>query len=134
MRAAEERFKEIQTAYDVLGDAEKRAQYDRGPQQFFGGGANGPGGFQWSGNVGDLGDLGDLFGGLFNRGGGRQSRGRPGRDVEVDVNVSFEDSLRGATIRIPGRARGRRARPATARAPSRGRRRSSVPSATVAGS
>ncbi len=54
--AAEERFKEIQTAYDVLGDAEKRAEYDRGPQQFFGGGGNGPGGFQWSGNVGDLGD------------------------------------------------------------------------------
>ncbi len=36
--AAEERFKEVQTAYDVLGDADKRAEYDRGPQQFFGGG------------------------------------------------------------------------------------------------
>jgi molecular chaperone DnaJ len=97
--AAEERFKEIQTAYDVLGDAEKRKEYDRGPQQFFAGG--GPGGFQWTGNVGDLGDLGDLFGGIFNRGGRTQGRGRPGRDVEVEVNVSFEDSLRGATVRIP---------------------------------
>ena len=102
--ASEERFKEVQTAYDVLGDADKRTEYDRGPQQFFGGGAGGPGNFQWSGNVGDLGDLGDLsdlFGGVFSRGGRQQSRGRPGRDVEVEVNVSFEDSLRGATVRIP---------------------------------
>jgi molecular chaperone DnaJ len=103
--ASEERFKEIQTAYDVLGDAEKRAEYDRlGSRMFAGAGA--PGGFQWSGNVSDLGDLGDLsdlFGGFFGRGGGgaQRARGRPGRDVEVEVNVSFEDSLRGATIRIP---------------------------------
>ena len=102
---AEERFKEIQTAYDVLGDAEKRKQYDQvGPRLFGGGGPAGNGGFQWSG---DLGDLGDLLGGLFGSGGAGPSarasrpRGEPGRDVEVEVTVSFEDSLRGATIRIP---------------------------------
>jgi molecular chaperone DnaJ len=105
--AAEERFKEVQAAYDVLGDPEKRKQYDAGPSAFFGGAPGGQGGFNvnWSGNVGDLGDISDLLGGLFGDRGGRatrgRSRGRPGRDVEVEVNLSFEDSLRGLETRIP---------------------------------
>src|SRR6266516_8104836 len=62
--AAEERFKEVQTAYDVLSDAEKRKQYDA-----FGSanGRQGPGGFTFTTegfDLGDLGDLGDIFGGL----------------------------------------------------------------------
>ena len=107
--AAEERFKEVQNAYDVLSDAEKRKQYDTfgtvngrpGP-----GTASGPGGgFNFGGNfnVGDLGDIGDLFGGLF---GGRartrtQERGQRGADLEAEVNLSFEDSLEGLETRIP---------------------------------
>src|SRR5271168_975528 len=74
---SEERFKEISAAYDVLGDADKRKEYDEmrrlGPMSsVFGGGQGGgfrPGGTTF--NVGDLGDFGDLLGGLFG-----QRRGR----------------------------------------------------------
>jgi molecular chaperone DnaJ len=106
---AEERFKEVQGAYDVLSDPDKRKRYDQvGPRIFSGAGGPRGGNYQWSGNVGDLGDLSDLFGGLFeNFGGARttstrtRSRGQRGRDVEVAVNLSFEDSLKGLTTKIP---------------------------------
>ena len=103
--SAEERFKEVQGAYDLLSDAEKRKQYDTF------GSANGRGGFQGGNvnfgdfNVGDLGDLGDLFGGFFGgrggRAGGGRTRGRRGSDVEVEINLSFEDSLKGVETKIP---------------------------------
>ena len=113
-KAAEERFKEIQGAYDVLGDPGKRKDYDQLGSRIFTGGGNRGGNFQWSGNLGDLGDLGDLsdlLGGMFGGttfGGGRRTtsaragrRAERGRDVEVTVNVSFEDSLKGVTTKIP---------------------------------
>jgi molecular chaperone DnaJ len=98
--AAETRFKEIQHAYDVLGDPEKRKQYDafgdgRGRR-----GAAGPSGFDF--NVADF-DLGDLLGGVFGRARRGPSRPEPlrGADIEAVVNLSFEDSLQGVETRIP---------------------------------
>jgi molecular chaperone DnaJ len=99
--AAEERFKKIQGAYDVLSDPEQRKQYDAW------GSLNGRGGPPPGGTAGgfefDLGDLSDLFGGLFGGRGARQARVEPerGADVEVEVKLSFEDSLNGAQVRVP---------------------------------
>jgi molecular chaperone DnaJ len=100
--SAEERFKEVQGAYDVLSDPEKRQQYDRFGSQN-GRGGFGPGGVDFEGfDLGDLGDLGDIFGGLFGgRGRGQQQRGRRGSDLEVEVRLSFEDSLKGVETTIP---------------------------------
>jgi molecular chaperone DnaJ len=102
--AAEERFKEVQHAYDVLSDAEKRQAYDRfgssdGRRGFDPRGSTYAGDF----NIGDLGDLGDIFGGIFGRARGsrQQSRAERGADVEVEVNLSFEDSLKGIETKIP---------------------------------
>ncbi len=100
-QAAEERFKEIGRAYGVLSDPKKRAEYDEA-RRLLGSGAFGggfPGGFPGGTRVRveDLGGLGDLFGNLF--GGGRNRTGaRRGRDVESEVTLGFEESVRGATI------------------------------------
>jgi molecular chaperone DnaJ len=99
---AEKRFKEVQQAYDVLSDADKRKQYD----QF--GSANGRPGAGPGPTTFDFGDIdfdiGDIFGGLFGgrgRGQTQPQRGQRGADVEVNVNVSFEDSLKGLQTTVP---------------------------------
>jgi molecular chaperone DnaJ len=112
--AAEERFKEISAAHDVLGDEDKRKQYDQvrdmASSGFGSGGSSG--GFPGGGRVrfedmGGFGDLGDLFGGLF--GGARgAARRRPSRgsDLESDVTVGFDEAMAGTTVplRISGPA------------------------------
>ena len=103
-KEAEDRFKDVQGAYDVLSDEEKRKQYDRFGSQ---NGRPGPGGgfnFGEGFDIGDLGDLGDIFGGIFGNLRGRAQqpqRGQRGRDLEVQVNLSFEDSLHGVETKIP---------------------------------
>ena len=123
---AEEKFKDISTAYDVLGDAAKRKEYDEvrgmvasGAGNPFGG-AGGGGGFGFggpggenirfeTGDMGDVGGLGDLLGNLFGRGrrgAGTQSTRQPGAgprrggDLEAEVHLSFDDAVRGATIAV----------------------------------
>jgi molecular chaperone DnaJ len=99
---AEEQFKDVQAAYDILSEPEKRAAYDR-----FGstGGSGFPGGQgRWeSVDLGDLSDILGNFGSLFGRGAGRRAKPRPqrGADVETRVRVSFEDSLKGVQVRVP---------------------------------
>ncbi len=100
---AEDRFKDVSSAYDVLGDEDKRKSYDElrryGPMA----GEFGPSGGQAGGfNVGRD-DLGDMLGGLFNRGGrggGRRSGVQGGADLEADLHLDFEDAVAGIETTI----------------------------------
>lgn len=119
---AAEHFKQIQEAYAVLGDDEKRQQYDRFGTTFPKGGPGGPGGagpfpgggYTWSTEGGQQFDFGDLFGGglegLFGGGrpgGGRGGRRAPakGRDVQATARVPFETAVRGGSVDL-GLSRG----------------------------
>lgn len=100
-KAAEERFKEANEAYEVLSDSEKKARYDRfghaGVDPSYGAGGPGAGGF----DVDFGGDIGDIFSSFF--GGGRRSNPnapRRGGDVAASVVISFEEAARGCKKQV----------------------------------
>ncbi|HEY1639127.1 MAG TPA: molecular chaperone DnaJ [Streptosporangiaceae bacterium] len=115
---AEERFKEISEAYNVLSDDKRRKEYDEarslfgsgGPRMPGSGGPPGPGGYNF--DLGDLfgggsstgagGRLGDLLGGVFGSGGRTTGQARPrrGADIETEASLSFGDAIEGSTVTL----------------------------------
>ena len=110
-KVAEERFKVIAEAYDVVGDPAKREQYDEMRSMV---GSRFPGGFGGRPTAGtgqpfDINDFlggrggggaGDPFGGMFGGGGARQAQARRGADVETEATISFTDAIEGVTISL----------------------------------
>jgi len=100
---AEERFKQISQAHDILGDPDKRKEYDRAltnPFSNVGRGGSGQPGFD-TGGFGDI--LSDLFGQAAGRrggGGGARPRAERGRDLEAEVTIGFEQAIAGAQVPI----------------------------------
>lgn len=124
---SEEKFKEINSAYQVLSDTKKRAQYDRFGENFenqgFGGGGSPFSGFGGEGvniNFEDLGGFSDIFEQFFTGGGRGSRRKASGQDIAVDVTISFLESAEGKKQEISLRAhqscttcRGNGAKPGT---------------------
>lgn len=102
-KEAEAKFKEVNEAYEVLSDSQKRAQYDQFGHAAFEQGGMGGGGFYGQGF--DMGDLGDIFSSMFGfgggfGGGGRKSGPRRGKDISVNIQLTFEEAVFGCKKEI----------------------------------
>jgi molecular chaperone DnaJ len=110
----EEKFKQINEAYEVLSDTEKRAQYDQYGQYFGGNMPPGAGAGGYPGGAGgyssvhfeNAGDFGDLFGSVFSGGGfggargGARTQPRRGQDLEMKLDLTFDEAFRGISTQI----------------------------------
>ncbi len=106
----ETKFKEVNEAYEVLKDSQKRQRYDQFGHAGVGGAAGGGGGNPFGGfggaqninfDFGDMGGLGDIFGSFFGGGGGqRQQRPERGRDVEMMLELDFEEAIFGVETEV----------------------------------
>lgn len=106
-KGEDKKFKEINEAYQILGDEKKRNEYDTYGRTFDGaqGGPGGFGGFNagdWDFGAQTTWDLNDIFENFFNgsSGFGRESRRKRGRDISIDLEISFEESIFGAERRV----------------------------------
>lgn len=106
-KASEEKFKEINEAYEMLSDATKRAQYDRFGHAGVGTAPPPPGGGpQGYGDAADFSDIGDIFGDMFGdvfggrggRGGRRREKSNRGRDLQYDLELSLADAYKGVEV------------------------------------
>jgi molecular chaperone DnaJ len=106
-KQAEDAFKEVNEAYGILSDSEKKERYDRfghagvDPNSGFGGGGGFGGGVEF--DFGDLGDLGDIFGSYFGGGGmgsstaRRRNAPRKGQNLQVYLRISFNEAAFGTS-------------------------------------
>jgi len=111
----EAKFKEINEAYEVLKDKQKRQRYDQfghagvggaagggayGGNPFAGFGGQGAQNINFDFGNGDFGDLGDILGGMFGFGGGRRRAANRGRDVETSITLTFEEAIFGTEKKV----------------------------------